>query len=53
MSSSFGMCVLVSNLWASSPMEAQARLVLPNLSTKHGLAKKMNMPSKDLKSNAS
>jgi hypothetical protein len=44
---------MVSNLWASSPKEAQARLVLPNMSTKQGLAKKMNAPSKDLKTNAS
>jgi hypothetical protein len=44
---------LVSNLWASSPMEAQARLVLPKLSTNWVLQRQMNMPSKDLKSNAS
>jgi hypothetical protein len=53
MLSSFGVWALVSNLWASSPKEAQARLALPNLSTKQSLAKTMNMPSKDLKSNAS
>jgi hypothetical protein len=41
---------LASNPWASSPMEAQARLVPPKLSTKQGLAKQKGMPSKDLKS---
>jgi hypothetical protein len=41
---------LASNLWASSPMEAQARLVPPKLSTKQGPAKQIGMPSKDLKS---
>jgi hypothetical protein len=44
---------MVSNLWASCPKEAQARLVPPKLSTKQGPAKTMNTPSKDLKSNAS
>jgi hypothetical protein len=42
---------LASNLWASKPMEAQARLVPPKLSTKQGPAKQIGMPSKDLKSN--
>jgi hypothetical protein len=41
---------LVSILWASCPMEAQARLVLPKLVTKQGPAKQMGTPSKDLKS---
>jgi hypothetical protein len=41
---------LASNLWASSPMEAQARLVPPKLSTKRGPAKQIGTPSKDLKS---
>ena len=41
---------LASNLWASSPMEAQARLVSPKLSTKQGPVKQMGTPSKDLRS---
>jgi hypothetical protein len=41
---------LASNLWDSSPMEAQDRLVPPKLSTKQGPAKQVGMPSKDLKS---
>jgi hypothetical protein len=41
---------LASNLWASSPMEAQTRLVPPKLSTKQDLAKQMGTPSKDLNS---
>jgi hypothetical protein len=32
-SSSSGVWAMVSNLWASSPKEAQARLVLPKMST--------------------
>jgi hypothetical protein len=39
-----------SNMWASSPMEAQARLVPPNMSTSWVLQRQMDMPSKDLKS---
>jgi hypothetical protein len=41
---------LASNLWASSPMAAQARLVPPKLSNKDGPAKQIGTPSKDLKS---
>jgi hypothetical protein len=41
---------LASNVWASSSMEVQARLVPPKLSTKKGPAKQMGMLSKDLKS---
>jgi hypothetical protein len=41
---------LASNLWASSPMEAQARLVPTKLSTEQGAAKQIGTPSKDLKS---
>jgi hypothetical protein len=33
-----------SNLWASFPMEAQARLVLPKLATKQGPTKQKGMP---------
>jgi hypothetical protein len=40
---------LTSNL-ACSPMEAQARFVLPKLSTSYVQQRQMNMPSKDLKS---
>jgi hypothetical protein len=40
---------MVSNLWDSIPKEDQARLVLSNLSIKKDPAKKMNIPSKDLK----
>jgi hypothetical protein len=41
---------LTSNLWDSSPMEAQAMLVPPKLSTKQGPPKQTSMPSNDLKS---
>jgi hypothetical protein len=41
---------LESTLWASSIVEAQARLVPPKLSTKQGPAKQIRTPSKDLKS---
>jgi hypothetical protein len=41
---------LASNLWASSPMEAQARLVPPKLSTKQGPTKQIGKSSKDIKS---
>jgi hypothetical protein len=41
---------LAFHLWALSPMEAQARLVPPKLSTKQGPTKQMGTPSKDLKS---
>ena len=41
---------LASNLWACSPMEAQARLVLPKLSTNQVPQRQMSTPSKDLKS---
>jgi hypothetical protein len=41
---------LESNLWASIPMEAQARLVPPKMSTKQGPTKQMGTPSKDIKS---
>jgi hypothetical protein len=44
---------MVSDLWDSFPKEAQARLVPPKLSTKQGPAKTMNIPSKDINSNAS
>jgi hypothetical protein len=44
---------LVSTLCDSSPMEAQARIVLPKLSTNWVLQRQMNTPSKDLKSNTS
>jgi hypothetical protein len=49
-SSSPGAWATISNLWASNPKEAQARLILLNLST-IGSYKTMNMLSKDLKSN--
>jgi hypothetical protein len=39
-----------SNVWAPSPMESQARLVPPKISTKQGPTKQIGMPSKDLKS---
>jgi hypothetical protein len=41
---------LASNLWASSPMEAQSRLVPPKLSTKQCPTKQKGTPPKDLKS---
>ena len=43
---------LASNMWASIPKEAQARLVLPKLSSNWVMQRQMNTPSKDLKSNA-
>jgi hypothetical protein len=39
----------LSNPWDSNPKEAQDRIVLPNLSTKKGSGKTMNIPSKDIK----
>jgi hypothetical protein len=39
--------------WASCPMEAQARLVLPKLGIEQGPAKQKGTPSKDLKSKIS
>jgi hypothetical protein len=43
-------CVpLASNMWDSSPMEAQGRLVLPKSVTKQGPGKQIGMSSKDLK----
>jgi hypothetical protein len=41
---------LSSNLWDSSPMEAQDRLVPPKVFTKQGPTKQIGTPSKDLKS---
>jgi hypothetical protein len=41
---------LASDPWACSPMEAQARLALPKVSTSEVLQRQMNMPSKDIKS---
>jgi hypothetical protein len=40
---------LASNLWASSPMEAQDRFVPLKRSTKQGPVKQKGMPSKDVK----